>query len=223
MTHSFDKDIATKYGILEAILLNHLLFWIEKNKANETNYFDGYYWTFNSVKAFKELFPYASERQIQNALKKLKEEHIIQTGNYNENAYDRTLWYAFTNKGYSIMQKCKMDYADLSNGLCENVEPIPDNKPYIEKDNNKLLSTKKFQKPTIEDIRNYCYERNNGINAEYFYDFYEARNWMVGKNKMKDWKACIRTWERNNKTKQPEPTKPTSFGPKMDEYGGFSL
>ena len=57
---------------------------------------------------------------------------------------------------------------------------------------------KVFTKPTIDEIQQYCNERNNGINAEAFYDFYESKNWYVGKNKMQDWKACIRTWERRN-------------------------
>ena len=58
---------------------------------------------------------------------------------------------------------------------------------------------KNFTKPTIEEIQAYCDERNNGINANAFYDFYESKNWYVGKNKMKDWKACIRTWEQREK------------------------
>lgn len=64
---------------------------------------------------------------------------------------------------------------------------------------NDILSKKKFQKPTIEEIQEYCYERGNYIDAYSFYDFYESKNWMIGKNKMKDWKAAIRTWERNDK------------------------
>ena len=64
--------------------------------------------------------------------------------------------------------------------------------------NNKGAS---FKKPTVNDIKEYCFWRNNGIDAETFFDFYESKNWMVGKNKMKDWKACMRTWEkRQNKT-----------------------
>lgn len=126
MQHSFDVDIAKEYGILEAILLNNIWFWIEKNKANNTNYYDGNYWTYNSTRAFNELFPYASQRQIQNALKKLIEQGILQTGNYNKIAYDRTLWYAFTKKGKCIMQKCKMEDAEMLNGNSENVKPIPD-------------------------------------------------------------------------------------------------
>ena len=55
-----------------------------------------------------------------------------------------------------------------------------------------------FSKPTIEDITSYCRERNNNVDPQKFYDFYESKGWMVGKNKMKDWKACVRTWERNS-------------------------
>lgn len=109
MYHSFNIVIAKEYGILEAIILGHLEYWIQKNAANQKNYHDGFYWTYNSARAFTELFPYVSQRQIQTALKHLKELEIIQTGNFNKSSYDRTLWYAFTKKGYSIMQKCKME------------------------------------------------------------------------------------------------------------------
>jgi hypothetical protein len=71
-------------------------------------------------------------------------------------------------------------------------------KDSIGKVNNKK-EVKKFQKPTIDEINEYCIERKNGINANAFYDFYESKDWMVGKNKMKDWKACIRTWEQRKK------------------------
>lgn len=67
---------------------------------------------------------------------------------------------------------------------------------------------KRFFKPTIDQIREYCQERNNGIDPERFFDFYESKGWVVGKQPMKDWKACIRTWEKsaNNSTKQSEET-----------------
>jgi len=51
--------------------------------------------------------------------------------------------------------------------------------------------------PQIEDVISYCKERNNGIDPRKWYDHYEARGWMIGKNKMKDWKAAVRTWENN--------------------------
>lgn len=58
--------------------------------------------------------------------------------------------------------------------------------------------TKKFVKPTIEEIRTYSNEINAGIDAEQFFYWYEAKGWMIGKNKMKDWKAAVRTWKRKN-------------------------
>jgi len=60
-------------------------------------------------------------------------------------------------------------------------------------------SQKRFVVPKIEEIEVYCIERNNGIDASNFFDFYQSKDWMIGKNKMKDWRASVRTWERNNK------------------------
>ena len=63
------------------------------------------------------------------------------------------------------------------------------------KDKDRNIEQKKFKKPTYEEVEEYCNERNNNINPQKFIDFYESKGWYVGKNKMKDWKACIRTWE----------------------------
>lgn len=72
----------------------------------------------------------------------------------------------------------------------------------IDKDNKG-----RFTPPTVEEVKAYCLERNNGIDAEAFISFYESKGWMIGKNKMKDWKAAVRTWERSRKTdaKQDKP------------------
>ena len=109
MNHSFNVEIATKYGMVEAVLLEHLNFWISKNKSNEINFYDGNYWTYNSTKAFADLFPYISQKAISKALHHLEEEEIIILGNYNKNVYDRTKWYAITEKGNSILQNGQMD------------------------------------------------------------------------------------------------------------------
>ena len=58
-----------------------------------------------------------------------------------------------------------------------------------------------FKKPTVEEVHQYCNERKNKVCADAFIDFYESKNFMIGKNKMKDWKACVRTWESREKNK----------------------
>lgn len=55
--------------------------------------------------------------------------------------------------------------------------------------------------PTLKDVETYCRQRRNGVDAQIFIDFYTAKNWMIGKNKMKDWQAAVRTWEKNREDK----------------------
>ena len=59
-----------------------------------------------------------------------------------------------------------------------------------------VIPKKKFTPPTVSEVEEYCQERQNCIDAQSFVDFYESKGWMVGKNRMKDWKAAVRTWER---------------------------
>lgn len=66
-------------------------------------------------------------------------------------------------------------------------------------------SPKRFVKPTLEEIIAYCQERNNKVNPQAFFDFYEAKGWKVGNQPMKDWKACIRTWEQRDQRPQGQP------------------
>lgn len=103
MEHHFNVEIATRYGVTEAILLNRLWFWIEKNRTEERNYHDGKYWTYNSRKAIAELFPYLTEKKVRSALNHLVKEGILAIGQYNKLPFDKTMWYAFTDAGEALM------------------------------------------------------------------------------------------------------------------------
>ena len=97
----------------------------------------------------------------------------------------------------------KQDIEKQDIGFYDN-NKILNNKILNNKESNNINiitkeSSKRFVKPTIEEIQKYCSDRNNNVDANYFYDFYESKGWMIGKNKMKDWKSAIRTWEKNNK------------------------
>lgn len=93
---------------------------------------------------------------------------------------------------------------DLENQDLENydINKILNNKKLNNKEN--INTKEKFKKPTLEEITQYCNDRNNGIDPEQFYDFYESKNWMIGKNKMQDYRAAVRTWERNHKKEHKE-------------------
>ena len=121
-THSFSTELAKEYGINEALLLQHFYFWHQRNKSNNHHFYDNHYWTYNSVKAFNELFDYLTPKQISYTIEKLKEQNLLITGNYNKNTFDRTLWYALTEKalsyfGKSILQNCQMEKTKLSNHI----------------------------------------------------------------------------------------------------------
>ena len=92
-----------------------------------------------------------------------------------------------------------------------NIDSAKDNDSANDTVNNSPKDTstprekiKKFIPPTVEEVREYCESRNNGIDPEHFVDFYSSKGWMIGKNKMKDWKAAVRTWENKNKEKERE-------------------
>ena len=90
---------------------------------------------------------------------------------------------------------------------------------------NDTISVKRFVKPNVEEIEHYCKERNNSVDAQQFFDYYESKGWKVGKSPMKDWKASVRTWEKNdygyhNKTVSEEPTKTQLNFVKSEGYEG---
>ena len=77
---------------------------------------------------------------------------------------------------------------------------------------------KKFVKPSLEEVRAYCQERRNGVSPERFIDYYESNGWKVGKNPMKDWKAAVRTWEKNGFDKQGSTAQKN---PDIEKYKQF--
>lgn len=83
----------------------------------------------------------------------------------------------------------------------------------VESKSNAIREDKRIEKnifiaPTHQEVLEYCIERNNNVDVNKFIDFYESKGWMVGKNKMKDWKASIRTWEKDSKESLKQPNRP---------------
>lgn len=93
MHHFFDIEMAEKFGIPAAVLYTNIQYWVHKNEAENRNFHDGKYWTFNSTKAFLKLFPYLNIKAIDSGLDKLEKAGLIQFGNYNLSNIDRTRWF----------------------------------------------------------------------------------------------------------------------------------
>lgn len=124
--HSFHPSVAIDIGINAAVLFYNICFWVGQNTANERNYVNGKYWTYNSASAYTRLFPEFSQKQIYTALRKLEDQGYIESGCFNDDPYDRTKWYTVTEKFSRFVPVGKMD------ATCEhNVNNI-----YINIDNN---------------------------------------------------------------------------------------
>lgn len=131
-----------------------------------------------------------------------------------------------------ICQKCNVsirdkETGDLNNSLvvekwneiCASSGMYTQVRKEIGKESIGKSKTKGFTPPSLEEVETYCRERNNGIDPQEFLDFYTSNGWMVGKNKMKDWKASVRTWERRRSPKRedPLPIYDDRNNPKVDE------
>lgn len=89
----FDEDMAVRYGVDEAVMLQNLVFWIRKNAANGVNYHDGHWWMPRSVEAIAKEFPFWSRKQVRRILASLQRSGAIVRDDLNENRLDRTGWY----------------------------------------------------------------------------------------------------------------------------------
>ena len=191
-----NKQLAKQVGLKGAVLLADLISKEEYFMANGMT--DG--WFFNTEANIERDTTLTSYQQ-RKVLKTLKKYEIIET----------------KRKGIPAKQYFKINEANLLNILsCEETEGLVVKKlndlsetklTTINKNKEIKITNKLFKKPSVNDVELYCIERDNKIDAISFVNFYESKGWMVGKNKMKDWRACVRTWEmraKNKKTYAPK-------------------
>jgi len=186
-----NKQLAKQVGLKEAVLLADLISKEEYFIANGMT--DG--WFFNTeanIEKDTTLTPY----QQRKCLKTLKTSLILET----------------KRKGIPAKQYFKINELQVIK-LLNNLSAT--NLTSINKNKEIKIINKLFTIPTISEVEIYCLERKNTIDAESFINFYDSKGWMVGKNKMKDWRACIRTWEMREKKK---PMKTSKIDSQINEY-----
>lgn len=149
-----------------------------------------------------------SVKEVRTALN-----HLIWTGELASQSFNR--YRVITVVKYSDYQDEGKQKGKLtaSKGQAKGKQGASEGQQYNnnnnENNNNNILSLKrereKFTPPTVDDVERYCDEKGIfGFDAQHFVDYYTARGWMIGKNKIKDWKACIRTWLHNDEKRTRE-------------------
>lgn len=138
--HTFDPEIAILVGINAAVVYRNLVFWVRHNETNRRNFHEGRYWTYNSLAAFDEQFPYLTAKQIRTALDKLVEAGLILKGNFAEDRFKRANWYALGEPICPEGQTEQPETADdafahvgstsAPEGKCYRNRSEPDSKPY---------------------------------------------------------------------------------------------
>lgn len=129
--HAFNPKVAKVCGIPAAVIFHYISSYVGVNARNGRNFHDGRYWSYNSLNAFTAEYEYMTVSQIRTALDKLEAEGLILTGNFNKNPYDRTKWYALTDKALAYYSNidAAMDLSKLTNGTVDDDRPIPVNNP----------------------------------------------------------------------------------------------
>lgn len=194
----FLPTLAVGIGLNEAILLQKIHGWLQCAPKEHV----GRNWIYNSYKSWHEQLSFMSESTIKRAMKNLIDKGIVITHNFNKQSFDKTLWYSIDYEKLDETVRT-IDSVKMTLRECQN-DTTNTNIYYNNKENNNIniITKERFKKPTLEEVEEYCKERGNSVNPQNFIDFYESKGWKVGKSPMKDWKACVRTWEKNSLQKE---------------------
>lgn len=216
MEHHFNIDVAREVGVNAATILNHIIWWCQKNAANGRGIHDGRVWTYNTAKAMSEIFPYLTESQVRTATKKLVDAGLVVTGDYSENRYSRPLYYSPTEKALEI---CGATLPDISNPV------VRKNESRGEETQNTLYRTdidtdtdtdgeavgrkrKRFTPPTLQECRDYAREKCPSVDADRFFAYYSEGGWHDAKgNPVRNWKQKMITWSRHESPSGERATK----------------
>lgn len=144
MNHSFNVEIATRYGIEKAVLLENFYFWVKKNYANKRNIHNGKAYTYNSAEAYSELFPYISPRKIAQLLREMETDGLLISGQFNK--FDRTKSYTLSDFALSLfqdktIQNSTMESQNTDNPLSENGDSIIQNSTMEDTETQHCLNT----------------------------------------------------------------------------------
>lgn len=114
--------VAEKYGLEEAIFMDTIVHWYRANQANNRNFHEGRWWTYNTVKAFEQTFPWWSAKQIRRIIASCKDKGALLTCSHNKDSRDRTIWYSPSNEILGLYDISVLDNCNCPNGQMEEPE-----------------------------------------------------------------------------------------------------
>lgn len=173
------------------------------------------------IDEFATLIPVGRENAIRSGIVVLTHWHLnnnrIKTDRYKPTLYKDEKAMLSLENGMYFFSGSNLETSRNQSG--NNVEPQSrlDEKRLDEKRRgNNGGKSSRFIPPTVEEVSEYCRERGNNVDAQCFVDFYSSKGWYVGKSKMKDWKASVRTWERKERSNNQSRTTEDGLGGWLD-------
>jgi len=194
----------TDFDLVDGAILDYLYFICNsKNEKIEEQRINGYTWVdYNKILNDIPMMRIKSKGALSRRVKKMEDTGFIKSIERRKNGH-KLKYFTLTKKSNNLFIQSTNPIHENENPIHLNSYPIDENEPistikdYTIKNNTiKIERNLSFFKPTIDDIEYYFQERNNNLDAELFFDYYESIGWMVGKSPMKDWKACVRAWEK---------------------------
>jgi len=181
MIHSFCVDFAFKYSIEAAIIIDQLYWWLHKNACEEEYIKDGRVWCYFSARGLAKYITYMNSQKLRRELRKLEDDEIIMSGNFNKNPTNQTLWYTFTDSFLSILNDANYDvshFSKMNNGMFKN-----------EKCNKTIINNNLIEDNIIEENKSVSNDTQK-VFPDIFDFFWENYNYKKGKE------AAKRAWKR---------------------------
>lgn len=166
MEHALNVNVAIQFDTDTALFLQNIKHWTLKNLANKNNIHDGLCWSYDTLEAMADIFPYWSKKQLERVINNCVKFGLIVKGNYNKTPYDRTCWYAMTPKAYwffpelcaekylellfsAISPNGEIKYSDWRNQFPIIATPIPYTKPDTDPDTKNKPKSKKVKQDCL--------------------------------------------------------------------------
>lgn len=172
MKHIFDTDHAILFGIESAVLIYNIEFWIQKNKANQRHFYEGKYWTYNSVKAWHELFPYMTKDVIRKRLDFLVEKGILIRGNFSPDRRDRTNWYSLRCSELHLVSEPNAIVSEANSSLYTDSKPTDSKQSNVSESSDSVSQKALFDSTPDQNPSPKKKQKKESVRPDEFYPLF---------------------------------------------------